>query len=496
MVAADIQFLDYTNSLLIPLNIGQTKIQTGNFKLIHDINIRQYQEATSEIESILDHNELKKNSLYPYIIHELSQLKDLLHNLTPKVKRSINIIGTAWKWLAGTPDHEDFITIKQKINNVLENNNKQVIINSLFNDRINNITKIVNQIQYLAQNNQKYGNEFLESIQYKVKLLKEDLTNVNYAIHWAKSNVVNSMMLTSKEISLAIKNLDEENLPYTTPEEALNFANVKIVTNKISLLYIVNIPITKRKLYHTTLIKPVKKNNVIIETPHKIISDENFDEIYTPLDNCKINNDINICTQTNLISLKENSCITNILKSRESICNKLINHKIPSVEEISSGILLVNDFNGTITINDTPRFISGTYIIKFNNTTIAINDLTFTSTIRSTIQVLPAILHPTPRENKYREVLSLELMKEIHINNTKHIRLLAEDKDVHKWAIFSFIPIISTLFIIMAIIQIQNRRKPKITINQQIEKTPNIQINTKRQTAIQKEEQPQQASFF
>lgn len=492
MVTADIQILDYTNSQLIPLNIGQAKIQTGNFKLIHDINIGQYQETVSEIESILDQNEIRGHTLYPYLIHELTQLKDLIHNLTPKTKRSINVIGTAWKWLAGTPDHEDFVTIKQKINNVLENNNKQVIINSLFNNRINNITRIINQIQNFVQKDQIFGNEFLESIQYKIKLLKEDLINVNYAIHWAKTNVVNSMMLTSKEISLAIKNLDEEKLPYSTPEEALNFATVKILTNKISLLYIVNIPITKRKPYHAMLIKPVKKYNVIIDTPHNIITDENFDEIYTPLNTCNKNNDITICTQTNLINLKENSCITNILKSRESICNKLINHQVPSVEEISTGILLINDFNGTINVDNIPRNIKGTFILKFSNSTISIGELSFTSTISSTIQILPAVLHPTPRESQYREILSLESMRDVHINNTKHIQLLAEDRDVHKWALISLAPIIFILFIAMAAIHIWNRQGPKITI-----KTPNFQENQiKNLQPNLQTKQPQQASFF
>jgi len=34
------------------------------------------------------------------------------------------------KWLAGTPDHNDFITIQNKIDEFIENNNKPFIINS------------------------------------------------------------------------------------------------------------------------------------------------------------------------------------------------------------------------------------------------------------------------------------------------------------------------------------------------------------------------------
>ncbi len=39
-------------------------------------------------------------------------------------------MSTVWKWLAGTPDHDDFIKIQDNINDLIENNNQQFIINS------------------------------------------------------------------------------------------------------------------------------------------------------------------------------------------------------------------------------------------------------------------------------------------------------------------------------------------------------------------------------
>jgi len=45
--------------------------------------------------------------------------------ISTRSKRGINGIGTVWKWFAGTPDHDDFIKIQNKINELLENNNKQ-----------------------------------------------------------------------------------------------------------------------------------------------------------------------------------------------------------------------------------------------------------------------------------------------------------------------------------------------------------------------------------
>lgn len=400
------------------------------------------------------------------------QIKDLLRNLTPKVKRSLDAIGTAWKWIAGNPDHEDFITIKQKINNVLENNNKQVILNNIFSNRLNNITNIINQIQNFIQTDKNYLNEFITSLQYKIKLIKEDLTNIKYAIHWAKSGIVNTMMLTNEEINIATKTLDLENLPYSTPEEALDFAKVKILTNRISLLYIVNIPITTKQTYFKFLIKPVKNHNTIIETPKIIISDTNFKEIYTILEECNTYNNMTICTQNNLVNISNNTCLANILKSRSSKCNRLPGQQIPMVEEITSGLLLVNDFKGNITINDTPHPINGTYLIRFNNATIKIDNLSFTSSTRTAIHALPAILQPTPREDQYREVLSLQMMKELHINNTNQIRLLSEGNTAHKWTFLSLASFTPIILAAIVTFKFYNRRQTKVIINSRAEESP------------------------
>jgi len=45
-------------------------------------------------------------------------------------KRGINELGTIWKWKTGTPDHDNFITVQNKIDDLVQNNNDQFVINS------------------------------------------------------------------------------------------------------------------------------------------------------------------------------------------------------------------------------------------------------------------------------------------------------------------------------------------------------------------------------
>lgn len=62
-------------------------------------------------------------------------------------------------------------------------------------------------------------------------------------------------------------------LPYATAEEALGFANVNIITNSSSLLYIINISLTTGIKYDTLLIK-IRINHVINELSYsKILKD-------------------------------------------------------------------------------------------------------------------------------------------------------------------------------------------------------------------------------
>lgn len=84
----------------------------------------------------------KDTILYPILKHELTQSLQILDTIKPverRQKRSINSLGTAWKFIAGSPDHEDLDVITKNLNDINNNNNKQVLINNIFNEKINNI---------------------------------------------------------------------------------------------------------------------------------------------------------------------------------------------------------------------------------------------------------------------------------------------------------------------------------------------------------------------
>lgn len=470
--------MDYSNSQILTLQAGKAKIQIGNFKIIHDINLQQFDKVIKDMTNTLQNDVTDTHPLFPFLNHELLQTVELLEDLKPRMvkKRSLNFIGSAWKWIAGNPDHEDFVTIKEKINNSLENSNKQVIINKLLTDRMNNLTKVTNNLQAFIKNNDNLKQNFVLGLQYRLRLVKEELVNIKHAIHWAKSGIVNTMLLSKNEIKLALNILDKENLPYHSSEEALEFAKVKVITDRMSLLYIVNIPITEKDTFDKLIVKPIRKNNIVTDIPYKEIL-KNKETFYAINGNCNVYNNLTICNQLNLLDLRNSSCIAKILNSLKPTCNSVNNQHIPKIDEIATGVLLLNDFNGTVDINNSSQILIGTFLLKFHNATITVEDKSFTSNETSNIEPMPAILQPTPYEKQLREVLSLEMINDLHINNTKQIQLLQNRSKLHEWTTYGFITMGIAGLILLFITKLIPR-KQTIQISQPTENEPPITQQT------------------
>ena len=145
-----------------------------------------------------------KDISFSHISFLTARIENKLLNLKvkkPKNKRSINWIGTAWKWVAGTPYHHDMEIIESQMRRVLVNNNRQVIINSQFSDKINQIVKSFNELSNMKG---KPNDKIPDNIILKLHFIDEELTNIAYAIHWAKNDIINPQLLSKDEMEAAL----------------------------------------------------------------------------------------------------------------------------------------------------------------------------------------------------------------------------------------------------------------------------------------------------
>lgn len=139
------------------------------------------------------------------------------------------------------------------------------------------------------------------------------------------------------------------------------------------------------------------------------------------------NNKLTICNNKQIIDLSESSCIPQLLTSKPPNCTEIDNRHIPATEEIFPGTLLLNQFNGTILIDGEAMDLTGTFVIQYQNATIMINKQLYTSREISSVKPLPPIVQPDSTFRSFEEVLTLQAMKELHLNNTGHIRLIEEE---------------------------------------------------------------------
>lgn len=120
----------------------------------------------------------------------------------------------------------------------------------------------MNQITKVVRHNIKL--ELSIKIKYQLQLIKEELLNIEYALNWAKSNIVNSFILSTLEVKTIEKIVNHKSIPYINIEE-LEFIDINVAVNGSMIVYILSLPTTKEEECETLILKSVKNNNKIIK---------------------------------------------------------------------------------------------------------------------------------------------------------------------------------------------------------------------------------------
>lgn len=422
--------MDYTNSKVIALNTGVAKLQSGTFKIIHTIDLNDYETLVTHLEDNLYSTFNTSHSIIPYLSFTISQIKSTIFRLKPRIKpkRSIEFLGSAWKWLAGSPDHHDFEILQNKMNNVLRNNNNQVIINKLNFDQINTLTNVTNAILKMVKTNTMDNERKISELKYKLDIVKEEISNIELAIHLAKVNIINSFILSNVELETLKLIFDKENIPFSSIDEILHFAKVKIATEGNSIIYIVSIPTTGQEICNNVLLKPIKNGNVIDKIKYEYILNCKK-KIFGLINQCENYNSLTICTHDKYLDISNSTCIPRLLSSLPASCTTTNNDHVPEIEEIEEDILFLNQYMGSITIDNSSVWLNGTYIIHHCNSTIEINNKTYSAIKITETKPLPALVQPS-KKSKYEETLSLKMMKTENNNNSNVIDELRLKDDI------------------------------------------------------------------
>lgn len=192
-------------------------IVTATDIIIHIINLKDIDNILSDLENnILMINNDNKHILQTQLTKTKHKLYTLYGNYTRKRRGLVNAIGSGAKWMFGTMDEEDRKVIENHLSKFKENMqetnellNKQIYINTYFNDTIQYMKQIIkadrkateNQLNAIGKyENNRYQENLYYDQQIKIQLIRNKIEHLQDNVASARYNILHPSILTDSEI--------------------------------------------------------------------------------------------------------------------------------------------------------------------------------------------------------------------------------------------------------------------------------------------------------
>lgn len=401
---------------MVTIKEGPGWIIDGHFKLVHLIRLDEFEDLlnkmTLAVQAVIKQPEKKIVAR-----HHLTQLHERIDMLKGKMhrrQRSINWIGSAWKWLAGNPDAADWDEVLKNENNIIENNNHQYKINERILRITKDITQRINQVINSTVIQTSSSNRAIheQNVMDELLVVKEDVNEIVRACQMARSGIVNTNLLDHEEINRLISEV--ETLPYANVVEALQFGKPSVYTNDSILLYVLSMPKVSRTEYNLLLTRASILGGKQVDLPYsKILA--NHEDTYGIISNCLSMGNMTTCDESSLEKLEEEGCVVRLLKGGHANC--AIRTNTASITElIKEDTIFVTNFQGKLYSKNISKDLSGTYLIQLYNESIRLNNRTFVSLTATSLQALPPVLTNTSlKVNK----VDIEYLHDMSIKNIK-----------------------------------------------------------------------------
>lgn len=433
------------------VKMRQVEIVNLTNTVVHIINPNEITEVVNKIERNIENLNIHDKEILKLDVQSLkAKIKTITFSTQIRNKRGlINGVGTIYKWLFGTMDDIDRQEIVQHLeiidtnnHNAINNLNKQIHINTHFNDTITQVQKSVNKdmneieksINKIRDSNIQITGR-LNYLDYTLKLktidskISEIQNNIASAVH----NTVHPGILTKQEIEM-----------FKIDFNKLKLINLGVMNYKDNQLIIaIKIP----KTYLTAELK------MITPLPNATFFQIEANNEYV----VQISNStLTYTTDTHLNQLKiSKHCIFS------NTCNYKYNNKF-SIDEYEEDLIIVKNAQHVDikhTCDDRKIIINKNNFITFYNCEISIDKNTFYN-------------HFTVIEDKYfypnNELKTYNISKlELDRIKQKEFDNLAEIQELHfhKKITYGINGIIIIIIIVVIIITIYKLKSHNIRVN-------------------------------
>uniref|UniRef100_A0A1W7R5Z2 Retrovirus-related env polyprotein from transposon gypsy n=1 Tax=Aedes albopictus TaxID=7160 RepID=A0A1W7R5Z2_AEDAL len=462
--AQKLEIANINEQPLLTLITGKCKIQTGNIKVIHPINLTNIEITVNLLTNVV--HQKTNNHLTEIAKYKMKELYSNLVEIKPRnhrERRSLESIGTAWKWVAGNPDAEDLRIINKTMNELITSNNEQYQVNEQLNNRLNTITRTINGIIESKVKNRIILDE-METIIIimKIDVINKLLEDIAEAVILSKLTVTSNKILSLNEIFIIKKILEEQGIQTDLPDEALNLVQPSVAVNDHTLLYIINVPQMSKEEGSIVRIVPTPKNGQIIKQfPDYLI--KIGETLYTT------NQPTKYIQRSTYIREYSDNCIQPLIEGKTSKCSTKESSKT-KISLLTDGMLLINNALNDLLQSDCgpdDRNLTGNFLISFSNCSIYYRNESFISSTKEiTTNILHGAMHNFAMDLQPEDDV-LKLINNLTVSNRRkidHVYLMQYNNKLWDWSLLGGISISTALTITISVFAFIIYRKSLYTI--------------------------------
>lgn len=488
------------------MKLGTTRIIHSYQHFIHIIKLQDYIDNVNKIrksiETLTEITNITNNTTDTFHINmKFKNLETKLNSILPKSRNKrgiINGLGSVIKIISGNMDAEDAEKINKEISklgikqdNLNKQYNKQITINEKMINRFKNITDHINLQQesiekYLRKFKSKIDNDavkyehlldflqYVNTINFNIDILNDHLNNIMEAIILAKLNIISKQILTQQELNEIHKIFDNEYIKIQSEQEMYEFLELQAYYHEQNIIFNVKIPIVSNSsysMYHIIPL-PINESYEIIVSPFAILNNK---EIYELDKKCTWIEGIFYCQHSSLKNrIDTHQCLRNIIENKPAKCkfiHKDIFNRIYQPEENFIICMNIPETNFNSSCGTPFSKLQGTLLLHFENCTIEVNDITYTS--KSNVYWDNIIIHPTLNHiinvTNITEEITLEKLKNWQLEHQEELDIFHVDIQQKQNLIYG---IILTIVIFIAYLGLRKLFKRQDAPNKQHLVTP------------------------
>lgn len=405
------RLIDYSNARYIPVTGGNLVIWEGFGHIKHATNLTLYELLNDETTDATDH--FPQSHMKKLLQADITQINRLIQtvNTHHRQARSLNAIGTVLKYIAGTPDHDDFERLTNTAEQLIDSQDRQFTINSELQKEINSLTDTVNKILRTEKQKEIDTGHLYDILLARNRAIITELDNLITSIIFAKIGVVNPILLDSNEINSIVKNEHFANLSVA---DVMAVAKIKILQYNNVIYFLIRYP-TPKFICRKITILPVAQGHLMLHLEESTLAVCHNHTV--AVRNCSDS------TPTFCLSSSATSCALQLMTRNTADCSTTFNNLAP-VTMIGDGLVVINDQLAVVEENnEAPVTINGTYLVVFKDHVKINNSLYYNE--NSTTPLRPETSWTsTINLTHHTDILSAPYLHHVNLQNLRHIRHL------------------------------------------------------------------------